>query len=98
MTRTIPHARAAGGNREVAHLAFPLVLSMLSQTIMSAVESAFLGHYGTVEQGAAGLAGALLWPLLLSCNCSGIGVQICVAQSIGAQRRTDCGTFTWQGI
>ncbi len=98
ITPATPHVRAAGGYREVVSLAFPLVLSMLSQTIMTAVESAFLGHFGTVEQGAAGLAGALLWPLLLSCNWSGIGVQICVAQSIGAQRRADCGAFTWQGM
>jgi len=90
--------RVAGGYREVVSLAFPLVLSMLSQTIMTGVESAFLGHFGTVEQGAAGLAGALLWPLFLLCNWSGIGVQICVAQSIGAQRRADCGAFTWQGL
>ena len=97
-TPAVPRVRAAGGYREVVSLALPLVLCMLSQTIMTAVESAFLGHYGMVEQGAAGLAGALLWPLLLSCNWSGIGVQICVAQSIGAQRRTDCGALTWQGI
>jgi putative MATE family efflux protein len=25
-------------------------------------------------------------------------VQICVAQSVGAQRRLDCGVFTWQGL
>jgi len=98
ITFTTPHGRAAGGYREVGFLAFPLVLSLLSQTIMTAVESAFLGRFGTVEQGAAGLAGAFVWPLLLLCNCSGIGVQICVAQSIGAQRRADCGAFTWQGI
>jgi putative MATE family efflux protein len=98
MTPAIPHGRVAGGYREVVSLAFPLVLSMLSQTVMTAVEAAFLGRYGTVEQGAAGLAGALLWPLRLLCNWSGIGVQICVAQSIGAQRRADCGALTWQGI
>jgi putative MATE family efflux protein len=27
-----------------------------------------------------------------------MGVQICVAQSVGAQRRLDCGVFTWQGL
>jgi putative MATE family efflux protein len=71
---------------------------MLMQTLTSALESAFLGRFGTVEQGAAGLGAALLWPILIACNCSGIGVQICVAQSIGAQRRPDCGVFTWQGV
>jgi putative MATE family efflux protein len=71
---------------------------MLMQTLTSALESAFLGRFGTVEQGAAGLGAALLWPILIACNCSGIGVQICVAQSMGAQRRPDCGVFTWQGV
>jgi putative MATE family efflux protein len=71
---------------------------MLTQTLTSALESAFLGRFGTVEQGAAGLGGALLWPILIACNCSGMGVQICVAQAMGAQRRLDCGAITWQGV
>jgi putative MATE family efflux protein len=90
--------RPAGGYQEVVQLAFPVVLSLLSQTLMSAANIAFLGHFSTVAQGAAGLGGALLWPFLLSCNCSGAGVNIFVAQYIGAQRRQDCGTITWQGL
>jgi putative MATE family efflux protein len=27
-----------------------------------------------------------------------MGVQICVAQAMGAQRRLDCGAITWQGV
>ena len=98
MTHTAPRVRLPGGYREVVYLALPVVVSMLAQTLTSALESAFLGHFGTVEQGAAGLGGALLWPILIACNCSGMGVQICVAQAIGAQRRADCGTITWQGV
>src|SRR5712691_1396627 len=98
MTHTAPRVRTPGGYREVVCLALPVVVSMLMQTLTSAVESAFLGRFGTVEQGAAGLGGALLWPILLACNCSGMGVQICVAQAMGAQRRPDCGAITWQGI
>jgi MATE family, multidrug efflux pump len=98
MTHTAPHVRTPGGYREVICLALPVVVSMLTQTLTSALESAFLGRFGTVEQGAAGLGGALLWPILIACNCSGMGVQICVAQAMGAQRRPDCGTITWQGV
>jgi multidrug resistance protein, MATE family len=98
MTHTAPRVRMPGGYREVVCLALPVVVSMLTQTLTSALESAFLGHFGTVEQGAAGLGGALLWPILIACNCSGIGVQICVAQAMGAQRRQDCGAITWQGV
>ena len=98
MTHTAPRVRMPGGYREVICLALPVVVSMLTQTLTSALESAFLGRFGTVEQGAAGLGGALLWPILIACNCSGMGVQICVAQSMGAQRRPDCGAITWQGM
>jgi MATE family multidrug resistance protein len=98
MTHTAPRARIPGGYREVVRLALPVVVSMLAQTLASAVESALLGRFGTVEQGAAGLGGALLWSILLACNCSGMGVQICVAQAMGAQRRPDCGAITWQGM
>ncbi|HEY7495689.1 MAG TPA: MATE family efflux transporter [Candidatus Tectomicrobia bacterium] len=88
----------AGSYREVIGLAFPVVLSMVSQTLRSAVNTALLGHFGTVEQGAAGLGAAMLWPFFLLCNCGGVGVNICVAQYIGAQRRPDCGAVTWQGL
>ena len=88
----------SGNYREVVTLAFPVVLSMVSQTLRSAVNTALLGHFGTVEQGAAGLGAAMLWPFFLLCNCSGIGVNICVAQYIGAQRRPDCGAIAWQGL
>ncbi len=98
MTHTAQRVRPPGGYHEVVHLALPVVVSMLTQTLAAAVESAFLGRFGTTEQGAAGLGGALLWPILLACNCSGMGVQICVAQAMGAQRRPDCGAITWQGI
>ena len=98
MTLTAPRVHMPGGYREVVCLALPVVVSMLTQTLTSALESAFLGRFGTVEQGAAGLGGALLWPILVACNCSGMGVQICVAQSMGAQRRPDCGAITWQGV
>jgi MATE family, multidrug efflux pump len=98
MTPTVTQERLAGEPREVVALAFPVVLSLLSQTLRSATNVAFLGHYGTVEQAAAGLAGALLWSIFLLCNFSGIGVNILVAQCIGAQRRAECGAIVWQGL
>ena len=57
MTHTAPRVRTPGGYREVVCLALPVVVSMLTQTLTSALESAFLGRFGTVEQGAAGQEG-----------------------------------------
>ncbi len=92
------NASTNGGHRQVAILAFPVMVSLLSQTLMSAVDVALLGHFGTVEQGAAGLAGALFWPFWFACTCIGHGVNIFVAQAIGAGRRTESGAITWQGL
>ncbi len=91
-------APVAGGCGEVARLAVPLVFSLLSQSLMAAMEAALLGHVSAIAQGAVGLAWALLWPLQLGCNWSGIGVQICVAQAYGAQRHSACGNFACQGL
>lgn len=84
--------------REVICLALPVVLSMLSHTLMTSVDIALLGHFGTVEQGAAGLAQAFLWVFIVTCNCCGVGVNIFVAQYWGAQRYQACGQMTWQGL
>ncbi|MCZ6874584.1 MAG: MATE family efflux transporter [bacterium] len=84
--------------REVVVLAYPVVLSMLSHTLMTAVDIALLGHFGTIEQGAVGLANAFLWLFIATCNCSGAGVNIFVAQYLGAQRYQACGSITWQGL
>jgi MATE family multidrug resistance protein len=84
--------------REVVALAYPVVLGMLSHTLMTAVDIALLGRFGTVEQGAAGLANAFLWVFIVTCNCSGAGVNIFVAQYFGAQRYQACGSITWQGL
>ena len=88
----------SGGYREVAWLAFPAVLSTLSHTLMWVVDTFFLGRLGTTPQGAAGLGGALVWPLLLFCNCNGAGVNIFVAQYVGARQWHRCGVVTWQGV
>lgn len=84
--------------REVISLAYPVVLSMLSHTLMTSVDIALLGHFGTVEQGAAGLAQAFLWVFIVTCNCCGAGVNIFVAQYWGARRYQACGQMTWQGL
>lgn len=98
LTDTAPQVRPLASYREAIQLAVPAICSMLSQTFTAAVETALLGYVGTVDQGAAGLGGALLWPFFIFCNCTGIGVQIGVAQAVGAQCRDTCGGLTWQGL
>lgn len=91
-------AATTGSYREVGTMAAPVVLTMFSQTLMWLVDTSLLGRFGTIEQGAAGLAGSLLWPFLTLFNCSGAGVNIMVAQASGARRYEQCGTAPLQGL
>ena len=52
---------ARGNYREVWILAYPAILTMMSQTIMTLVDAMMVGRLGKVELGAVGLAGTLVW-------------------------------------
>ena len=52
-------APTSGGVREVALLAYPIVLTQMSQTLMHVVDSIFVGQLGAAQLGALGFAGDL---------------------------------------
>ena len=69
-----PHRRESrllpGGVKEVALLAYPVVLSQLSVTLMGVVDAAMVGRLGPVELAAVGFGGNWMWTLF----CFFIGV------------------------
>jgi MATE family multidrug resistance protein len=94
-------ARARGGAGsvgEVALLAFPIVLTQLSQTAMHVVDSIFVGRLGAAELGALGFGGVWLWTIVSVFNGLAIGVQTFVSQHHGAGDEKACGGWLWQGI
>jgi multidrug resistance protein, MATE family len=94
-TRSVP---AAGGVREVARLAYPIVLTQLSQTVMHVVDSIFVGRLGAAELGALGFAGIWLWTVFSVFSGTATGVQTFVSQAWGAGDEKTCGRFGWQGL
>ena len=54
----------AGSVREVAALAYPIVLTQMSQTLMHLVDSIFVGRLGAAQLGALGFAGIWLWTVM----------------------------------
>lgn len=84
--------------REVAFLAAPVVLTMLSQTFLHVADTFFVGRLGTAEQGAVGVAGTVTWTLYSFFFGTLSAVQIFVAQHIGARSLASAGEVTWQGI
>ncbi|MCL4685519.1 MATE family efflux transporter [Myxococcota bacterium] len=90
--------RRAGGVREVAHLAWPLVLAQMSQTTMHVVDSIFVGQLGAAQLGALGFAGIWLWTVFSVFSGSATGVQTFVSQAHGAGDEEACGGWAWQGL
>jgi len=87
-----------GSYVQVVDLAYPVVLSMLSWTVMWTVDTMFVGRLGTAEQGAVGFAGALVWTMMTLITGTMIGVQIFAAQYYGSGRYRRCGDVCWDGI
>ncbi|MFP6639856.1 MAG: MATE family efflux transporter [Myxococcota bacterium] len=87
-----------GGVREVALLAYPVVLTQLSVTLMGVVDIAMVGQLGPVELAAVGFGGNWMWTLF--CFFIGVAgvVQTFVSQHHGAQEPELCGAWCWQGI
>ena len=87
-----------GGYAEVWHIAYPAVLTMLSQTIMTFVDAMMVGRLGPTELAAVGLSGTLTWGLFSFFNGLVNGVNTFVAQDYGARRFDYIGRLTWQGV
>jgi MATE family multidrug resistance protein len=90
-----PHA---GGVREVIRLSVPLMLAQMSQTLMHAVDSIFVGRLGVAELGALGFAGIWLWTIFSVFSGAANGVQTFVSQAWGAGEDRRCGGYLWQGL
>jgi MATE family multidrug resistance protein len=87
-----------GGYAEVWNIAYPAVLTMVSQTVMTFVDAVMVGRLGPTELAAVGLSGTLTWGLFSFFNGLVNGVNTFVAQDYGARRFDMIGRMTWQGF
>ena len=93
-----PRSMLRGGTREVLILAYPVVLTQLSQTLMFAVDAAMVGRLGATELGAAGFGGIWIWTTLCLFMGTVSGVQTFVSQEHGAGDATRAGRWVWQSL
>jgi len=89
---------ASGGVREVGRLAYPIVLTQMSQTVMHVVDSIFVGRLGAAELGALGFSGIWLWTVFSVFSGTANGVQTFVSQAWGGGDERSCGRWAWQGL
>jgi MATE family multidrug resistance protein len=88
----------AGGSRELILLAFPVVLTQLSTSLMGVVDSAMVGRIGATELAAVGFGGIWLWTLFALIYGTASGIQTFVSQADGAEDSRSCGPWVWQAL
>jgi MATE family multidrug resistance protein len=94
--RGMVHGRA--GMREIWLIAYPLIVSTASGTVMMFADRMFLSHYSKEALAAATPAGITHFMCVsLFIGITGY-VNSMVAQHYGAQRHGTCGAIAWQGL
>jgi len=84
--------------RAVFSLAWPVMISMLSYTAMSVVDTLFVSRLGTEPLAAVGLASILVFfSQSFGAGLMG-GVRVLVSQATGADDHTRARKFGWQGL
>jgi len=75
----------SGSAKEVFVTAAPIIVSVISFSLMGMVDTIIMGRVGTVEQGATGLGGMLSWGLCALFTGTLTAVNTFVAQDYGAR-------------
>lgn len=87
-----------GSIREVAGVAWPIVISMLSYTAMGVADTIVVGWIGVTELAAVGLATTAVF--LINSLFMGTlhGVKVLSSQATGAGEHDRAGRAGWQGV
>ncbi len=70
-------------NKEIWHIAYPIILGNLAQTIITFTDTAFLGHIGTIELSASMMAGLYYYVFTNLAAGLASGIQIFIARRYG---------------
>jgi MATE family multidrug resistance protein len=89
---------AQGGYREALNIGLPLVVSMISNTVMTFTDRIFLGNYSLEALGASLPANVMAFLFLSFFMGVSEYVNVFIAQYTGACRPGDVGRALWQGI
>ncbi len=85
------------GPRQVVDIAWPVMVSMLSYTAMSLVDTLYVGRLGTEALAAVGLAIPVMMLLVFFGQGVLRAVKVTVAQATGAEDHDTALSAAWQG-
>lgn len=82
--RAAKRAENAATDAEILRLAWPAFLALVAEPLFVLADVAIVGHLGTTELAAAGIAGALMTTLVGLCVFLAYGTTASVARRVGA--------------
>ncbi|MCD5416706.1 MATE family efflux transporter [Candidatus Bipolaricaulota bacterium] len=85
-------------SRTVIRLAYPVVLGMISITLLNVVDTAMLGRLGADPLAAAGISAVGYFAIVFSLAGIGIGVQTLTARRYGEKKYRQCGEVLNAGL
>ena len=84
-----------GSYRQVLVLAYPVIITMLSQTLMWLADTIMVGRLGTAQLGAVGLGGSIIWTFFALFNGLMSSANTFISQDYGAKQYKDIGRIVW---
>ncbi|MEA5063326.1 MAG: MATE family efflux transporter [Petrimonas sp.] len=85
-------------NKHVIKISLPILLSLLAQSIIQVIDTAFLGRVGEVELGASALAGIIYIAIYTIGFGFSMGSQILIGRRNGEKKFHQIGEIVIQGI
>jgi len=79
------------GISQIFSLSYPVVLSLVSVTLLNLVDVAMVGRLGASSLAAVGLGGQAIWTLYGSFRALAVGTQVIVGRRFGQRRFAECG-------
>lgn len=83
--------------KEIWHIAVPIMIGGLAQTLITFTDTAFLGHLGVIALGASMMAGMYYFVFTTMAMGLAIGIQIIIARRFGAQEYNKIGSIFQHG-
>ena len=85
-------------NRQIWHIAYPILISLIMEQLIGMTDTAFLGRVGEVELGASAIAAVFYMVIFMVAFGFSIGTQILIARRNGEENYRAIGQLFYHGI
>ncbi len=83
---------------EIIHLAFPVIVGMISHTVLNLVDTAMVGRLGDTALAAVGLGSFFSFVLVMIFGSLSIGTQAITARRLGEKRNDEFGRIIYNAF